>query len=139
MDVVFDIKATLFIAAIVVVVRRRVHKITIDPLLDGIVGGVAAAMLNWELVIWYLQNYAATAQQQFVTLIYSGMSFLAFMAAIFALVAGSKPTTSNRLLAAALIVTFSMDVAGNLTTSGVLEPTVLTYLGALVLALRAPA
>ena len=125
----------LFIAAIVVVVRRRVQKITIDPLLDGIVGGVAAAMLNWELVIWYLQNYAATAQQQFVTLIYSGVSFLAFMAAIFALVAGSKPTTSNRLLAAALIVTFSMDVAGNLTTSGVLEPKVLTYLGALVLAL----
>ena len=125
----------LFIGAIGVVIHRRNPHLRVDPVLDGIVGGLAVAMVNWTLILPYLQDPANTPGQRLATLGFSILSLLAFVAAILALVAGSLPTTSNRLLAAGLCVSFVADVLANLVTSGVLDSEVLVISSTLIVAL----
>ncbi len=125
----------LFIAAIAVIVRRREPRLTADPVLDGIVGGLAAALINWSLVLPYLQDSSRTPEEFWVTLGFSAVSFTAFVAAILALVVGSVPSISSRLLAIALIVTFCTDVVGNLVTAGVLDGGTVLFFSVAILGL----
>lgn len=120
----------LFISAILMVVRRRNPHLGIDSILDAVVGGVAAAVVSWLVLFMYFDELGSSAEVQAVTVVYSVVSLFAFIAAILALVAGSKPTPCNRLLAGALILTFASDAVANMMGVGLVEPVVVTYLGA---------
>ncbi len=134
-DVFVVLAYGLFIAAILVIVRRRVGRIGIDPLLDSVVGGLAAGIANWTLIIHITSTRTVSVGQQLTMVGFSMITMVAFMAAILALVSGSQPTPSNRYLAAALIVTFSMDGVANLVTVDVLSVRVLNVLGVVALVL----
>ncbi|MFZ4519503.1 MAG: hypothetical protein ACOYOP_14015, partial [Microthrixaceae bacterium] len=109
----------LFLAAIITIVRHRVGRITADLTLDAVVGGVAAGLLQWQLILLpYLETTTAAPAARAMNVAYSLLSILLVMAACMALVAGGNRTTSNRLLAAGLLATVALDVAATLITAG---------------------
>ncbi len=134
-DVLVALATVLFIAAIWIIVRRRNPSLGLDPILDAIVGACAAALLNWSLILPYLQDDSFPASERVVTFGFSILSFILMMLAVLALVAGSLPTTSNRLLAAALVASFAVDVAANQVVAGRIEPNLLVPMTMLVLVL----
>ena len=109
----------LFLAAIITIVRQRVGRITADLVLDAVVGGVAAGLLQWQLILLpYLETTTADPAARAMNVAYSLLSILLVMAACMALVAGGNRTTSNRLLAAGLLATVALDVVATLITAG---------------------
>ena len=124
----------LFLTAIVTIVHRRVHRFTLDPFLDAVVGGVAVAMLQWSIIlIPYLQTTDAPESQQVTNIVFAGMSLLLVVAAVLALVSGSQRSTSNRLLAAGLLSTFALDLVATLVTAGHLSEDARLYVAPFVL------
>lgn len=117
---VFNLSSyVVFIATVVWIVRCRVKRLGADPILDATVGAVAAALLQWTLVILsYLEVSDVPTIHVIVNLTYSFLSLLLVMVAVLALVAGSTPSPSNRLLAAALVTLFTADVVAVLGTVG---------------------
>lgn len=108
----------LFVAAILIVVRRRVPHMGPDPWLDAAVAGIAAAILQWTMVVIpYLQDDTLSGLEKNTNLIYSICSLSLVVAAALALVAGSVPSTSNRMLALGLIATFTADPVSLLVTT----------------------
>ena len=109
----------LFLFAILLIVKKRVQRITLDPLLDAIIGGVAVALLQWSLVLLpYLQSSDAPLSHKLTNLVYAGLSLLLVVAALLALVSGAQRSVSNRLLAAGLLATFALDLVATLVTAG---------------------
>lgn len=108
----------VLIAAILIVVRRRTPHLGLDPILDAAVGGVAAALLQWSLVLLpYIESADPARGALLLNLVYSVMSLMLVVAAVLALVAGSKPSPSNRFLAIALVWTFGVDVVATLVSA----------------------
>jgi diguanylate cyclase (GGDEF)-like protein/PAS domain S-box-containing protein len=109
----------LFLGAIASIVRRRNPHLGIDPWLDALVAGISAALLQWTLVVIpFLRNGSNTPSARVGVVVFSSLSLVLIFAAVLALVAGSKPSTSNRLLAAGLVMTFFSDVAATLVADG---------------------
>jgi diguanylate cyclase (GGDEF)-like protein/PAS domain S-box-containing protein len=133
-DVLVFASYGLFAGAIIVIVRARVPRLGPDPLLDAAVAGIAAGMLQWTLVVLpYLERPDATPLAQLTNVIYSAVAVALVVAAVLALVAGSTPSTSNRLLAGGLVVTFFADPVAMLATTGLLpQNAVLVVVGTAV-------
>ncbi len=130
----FSLLATvLFLVTIITIVRRRVGRITADLALDAIIGGLAAALVQWQLVLVpYLQTTTAPRDAVAVNVVYAGFSTLLVMSAVLALVAGGNRSTSNRLLAAGLLATVLLDVAATLITAGRIPDVVRLYIAPFV-------
>ena len=109
----------LFLGAIFTVVRKRNAHLGLDPILDALVAGVSAALLQWTLVVIpFLRDPGNDLSARSGVILFSALSLGLVVAAVLALVAGSKPSMSNRLLAAGLVMTFSTDVAATLVADG---------------------
>ena len=109
---------SLFLAAILTIVHRRVRHFTLDPFLDAVVGGIAVAMLQWSIIlIPYLQTSDAPNAPKVTNIVFAGFSLLLVVAAVLALVSGSQRSTSNRFLAAGLLATFALDLVATLVTA----------------------
>jgi len=120
------------------VVRSRLTKLTLDPVLDAVVGGLALALIQWTLVlIPYLHRVPITSPAAIVNLAYNSVVWLLAIIGIFALVAGSKPSTSNRLLAAALIAVFASEVIATLVSAHILPESVQFLMSPIALILGA--
>jgi diguanylate cyclase (GGDEF)-like protein/PAS domain S-box-containing protein len=116
----------LFLGAILTIVRRRNSHLGIDPWLDALVGGISAALLQWTIVVIpFLGDGSNTRSARVGIVVFSSLSLLLIFAAVLALVAGSRPSTSNRLLAAGLVTTFFGDVAATLVADGRVSEVVL--------------
>lgn len=101
----------LFIFAILTVVRGRNPRLAMDPILDAIVGVVAVGVIQWTVIVLpYIGDLSHTHAEKVVTVGFAFVSLTTVGAAVLALVAGSKPSTSNRLLAAGLVMAFTSDV-----------------------------
>lgn len=123
-----------FLVAIVMIVSRRRPRLGADPFLDALVAGVAAAVVQWTLVLVpYLESPATSVAAGVVNIAYGVVSLLLVVAAVFALVTGSVPTTSNRLLAAGLVAAFAMDVVAASVTGGDVPDDVILVFGVLLL------
>jgi diguanylate cyclase (GGDEF)-like protein/PAS domain S-box-containing protein len=126
----------LLITAVSLMVHQRLPKITIDPVLDAIVGGIAIGVLQWTLVVApYVQQASPTTGALALNLAYSAGSLLLVTMAIFALVAGGHRSPSNRILAAALFVTVATDVSATLVIAGVFPESIRTLFAPLALIL----
>ncbi|MEX0767563.1 MAG: hypothetical protein WD029_03735, partial [Microthrixaceae bacterium] len=111
----------LFLSAILMIVQRRVGRLTLDPVLDAIIGGVAIALIEWRLILLpYLQHSSVPHAHKVTNLIYAALSLLLVVAALLALVSGAQRSLSNRLLAAGLVTTFALDLVATLVTAGYL-------------------
>lgn len=130
----FSMLATvLFLVTIVMIVRRRVGRITADLVLDAVIGAVAAALVQWQLVLLpYLQSTTAPRDAVAVNIVYAGFSSLLVMSAVLALVAGGNRSTSNRLLAAGLCSTVLLDITATLVTADRIPGTLRLYIAPLV-------
>ncbi len=105
--------------AMILMVRRRVGRVTMDPVLDALVGCIAVAVVQMSVVIIpHLQNASATKVGLVLNITYSAGSLLLVGLAIFALVAGGNRAASNRLLAAALFFTVLIDATTTLALAG---------------------
>ncbi len=116
-DVLVLLSYGLFVAAILAVVHRRIPRLGPDPWLDAAVAGIAAAILQWTIVVIpYLQNEDMSEAAKYTNVVYSSFSLVLVIAAVLALVAGSVPSTSNRLMALGLVATFTADPVSLLVT-----------------------
>jgi diguanylate cyclase (GGDEF)-like protein/PAS domain S-box-containing protein len=135
-DALIFLSYGLFVGAILDVVRKRVARPGPDPVLDAAVAGIAAALLQWSLIVVpYLQRQDVSQAAKNTNILYSVMSVALVAAAVLALVVGSRPTASSRLLAGGLIVTFAADPIATLVTSGTLPASVLILTLATAIAL----
>jgi len=113
------VSVCLFLIAILFIVKQRVQRITLDPLLDAIIGALAVALLQWSVVLLpYLQSSNAPTPHKVTNLVYAALSLLLVVAALLALVSGAQRSVSNRLLAAGLVSTFALDLVATLVTAG---------------------
>lgn len=108
----------VFLVAIAIIVHRRAPRLEVDPILDALVAGVSVAVLQWVLVVIPFLRETDSAPARSGVVVFSLMSLALVLAAVLALVAGSVPSTSNRLLAAGLTVSFVTDVAATLSVGG---------------------
>ena len=132
-DVFTFLGTILFLVTIVMIVKRRVGRITSDLVLDAVIGGSAIALIQWQLVLVpYLRNPHAPSDAVAVNVVYAGFSTLLVMAAVLALVAGGNRSTSNRLLAAGLFATVLLDVVATLITAGRIPDEVRLYVAPFV-------
>ncbi len=126
----------LLLASILLMVHRRVPRITMDPVLDALVGGIAIGVLQWTLIIIpTLRSASPSTGALVLNLTYSITSLLLVVIAIFALVAGGHRSPSNRILAAALFATVAIDVTATLAISGAAPEALRTMLAPLALIL----
>ncbi len=133
-DVMYLADYILFIAAILYIVRRRVRRISADAILDSLVGLLAAGLLQWTLVlIPYVRTDDISALQKAANLTFSTLALLMVGAAVLALVAGSIPTASNRLLALGLVATFATDITAVMVSAHELPPNTETFPAFLVI------
>ncbi len=111
--------------AIVGIIRRRVTHLTLDPILDAVVGGIAAALLQWSLVLVpYLRVGGVPTDEVTINLAYNILTWALVLLAVLALVAGSMPSMSNRLLAAGLVMIFTGEVVATLVSAGMVSDSV---------------
>ncbi len=111
--------------AIVGIIRRRVTQLTLDPILDAVVGGIAAALLQWSLVLVpYLRVDGIPGDEVAINLGYNIVTWALVLLAVLALVAGSTPSVSNRLLAAGLVMIFTSEVVATLVSAGMVSDSV---------------
>lgn len=107
----------LFIHANMRIVRKRVGYISFDLVIDALVAGAAAAVVQWTLLLKPLfQNPSLSTADKLLQTVYAGMGLTLFMSAVCLLVAGSHKSTSNRLLGSALALVFVMDNLGTAMT-----------------------
>jgi len=117
-DVFTFLAYPLILAAIIVVVRKRVGRFNIDLMVDAAVAGTAAAVVQATVIMApFLTSSSFSTGAKITQSVYALWSILIFMAATMTLVAGSHRSLSNRLLAAALITTFVVDNWGTYLTA----------------------
>jgi diguanylate cyclase (GGDEF)-like protein/PAS domain S-box-containing protein len=108
-----------FICSIFVIVRRRNPRVGLDPKLDAAVATVAVALLQWTLVlIPQMQSDQLSPAGKATNIIFGTLALAEVAVAVLALVAGSVPTTSNRLLAMGLVGAFTLDAMVTLNSIG---------------------
>jgi len=135
-DLLYLCSYLLFITAILRVVRLRVDRLSGDAVLDAAVGLLAAGLLQWTLVlIPYLRAESVPPLQKAANISFSVLTLVMVGAAVLALVVGSTPTVSNRLLALGLAATFATDIAAVLVSAGRLPANTEIYPAFLVIAL----
>lgn len=128
----------LFIYAILTVVRGRNPHLTLDPILDAMVGVIAVGIIQWTVIVLpYIDEPFHTQGEIVVTVGFAFVSLSTIGAAVLALVAGSKPSTSNRLLAAGLVMAFASDVLAVTVTGGDASNAALSIVNVGVVALGA--
>ncbi|MCZ7627658.1 MAG: hypothetical protein M5U19_00455 [Microthrixaceae bacterium] len=121
-DVLPLIAYVAFLVAIALIVHSRAPKLGLDPILDSLVGGISVAVLQWTLVVIpFLRDHNQDVAARSGVVVFSLMSLALVLAAVLALVAGSGSSTSNRLLAAGLVVSFITDVVATLNVAGDIE------------------
>lgn len=125
----------VFLMAIAMIVHKRAPKLGIDPILDSLVAGVSVAVLQWVLVVIPFLRESNSATARSGVIVFSLMSLVLVLAAVLALVAGSVPSTSNRLLAAGLGVSFVTDVVATLSVDGAIDERYVSIGTMLILAL----
>ena len=126
----------LFIYAIYFVVRRRNPHLSLDPVIDALVGVVAVGIIQWTVIMLpYIKDPTHTQAEVLVTVGFGFVSLATIGMAVLALVAGSVPSTSNRLLAAGLVMAFASDVMAVTVTGGAGLDRVLGLVNASVVAL----
>lgn len=125
----------LLIGAIIYIVLQRNPRLGVDPILDATVGGIAVGVLQWSLVmIPYLESVNWRIDTSVVVnIVYAIVSLMLIVAAVMALVAGSTPSTSNRLLALGLVSTAAVDVIYTLAGTGRIPNGLQLYVSPLVL------
>ncbi|MFN7148906.1 MAG: hypothetical protein ACK4V6_05435, partial [Microthrixaceae bacterium] len=100
----------LLVAAALLMVHKRMPKLTMDPLLDALVGTIAVGVLQWTLVIIpYVRLASPDDLALALNLGYATGSLMLVGIAILALVAGGHRSASNRILAGALFATVAID------------------------------
>lgn len=105
--------------AMILMVRRRVRHVTMDPVLDALVGCIAVAVVQLNVVIIpHIAKASSNTLALALNLTYSAGSLLLVGLAIFALVAGGHRSASNRLLAVALFFTVLIDATTTLALAG---------------------
>ena len=126
----------LFLLAIISIVRRRNPRLKIDPILDAAVGTIAAGVLQWTLIlIPQLRSNELEVAAKATNTIFGVLALAMVAAAVLALVAGSRPSASNRLLAAGLVVTFAMDALATTASVRDVPLELLDYLSWVILVL----
>ncbi len=127
-DALYILTYVIFIAAILYIIHLRVGRPSMDAALDALVGLLAAGLLQWsKVLIPYLRADGVSDVQKAVNIGFSTLTLLMIGAAVLALVAGSVPTVSNRLLALGLVATFATDMTAVLASAGLLPPDTETY------------
>jgi diguanylate cyclase (GGDEF)-like protein/PAS domain S-box-containing protein len=117
-DAVALLAYPLVLAAILLVVRRRLGRYDSDLAVDAVVAGLSAAVVQWSLVILpFVQDTSFSLSARLLQVVYAALGILVFMAAVMTLVAGGHRSTSNRLLAGALVTTFVVDNFGTFLTA----------------------
>ncbi len=126
----------LLLVAMVLLVRSRTPKLSIDPVLDAVVGGIAVGVMQWTLVVLpYVGDVSGSGAGVALNLLYSTSSLLLVTIAVFALVAGGHRSPSNRILAAALFMTVLVDNTALLTIAGVFPDEIRTLVAPLTVIL----
>jgi diguanylate cyclase (GGDEF)-like protein/PAS domain S-box-containing protein len=121
------------LAAILVVVYRRLGRFDLDLFLDALVAGAAVLIIQWTVILLpFVQDPGFSPFAKFVQLVYSMLGLLVFIAAVMTLVAGGQRSVSNRLLAVALIATFVMDNFGTFLTATGRDEGMILYLAPLI-------
>lgn len=116
-------------AAMIVIVIRRVRRISFDVALDAILTGLALSIVLWGLMILpFIQDDNFSSMGHITQIVYTLLSTALFMAAVMALVAGSRKSTANRMLAGALVITFFVDNYGTYLTATSQDEQLLLYL-----------
>lgn len=132
-DVLTFMTYPLFIIALIRIVRCRVGRIDIDLAIDALLGGAAAAIAHWALLIHpLLTNPNISRGEVMVDAGYAVMGTCLMMAAVMLFVAGSHRSMSNRLLGVALMLTFLMDSVGTAMTSIGRDETIVLYIAPIV-------
>ncbi|MFM7064587.1 MAG: PAS domain-containing protein, partial [Actinomycetes bacterium] len=117
-DAVALLAYPLVLAAILTVVRRRLGRLDSDLAVDAVVAGLSAAVVQWSLVLLpFVQDTSFSLGARLLQVAYALLGTLVFMAAVMTLVAGGHRSTSNRFLAAALVMTFVVDNFGTYLTA----------------------
>jgi len=117
-DVFTFLAYPLVLASILLVVHRRLGRFDGDLAIDALVAGVAAAILQWSLImVPFLEEPGFSGFAKFTQIIYALLGIVIFMAAAMTLVAGGHRSLSNRMLAGALVVTFLVDNWGTYLTA----------------------
>lgn len=131
---IFTIMAYPFaVAAILTIVIPRVGRISFDVILDAVLTGLALSIVVWALVILpFLQDETFSALAHTTQVLYTALSTMLFMAAVMTLVAGSRRSTANRFLAAALVITFIIDNYGTYLTATRQDEQLLLYIAPLI-------
>ncbi len=133
-DLLYLITYVVFISAILYIVRLRVTRLSADAILDALVGLMAAGLLQWSLVlIPYVRTPGIPPLQKAANLTFSTLTLLMIGAAVLALVAGSIPTVSNRLLALGLVATFATDMTAVMVSADMLPANTEVYPAFLVI------
>ena len=111
--------AVFFLLAILTIVRRRNPRIGLDPALDAGVATIAVALLQWTIVLLpQLQSSELSSAGKLTNILFGTLALAEVGAAVLALVAGSVPTPSNRLLATGLVTAFALDANYTLASIG---------------------
>jgi diguanylate cyclase (GGDEF)-like protein/PAS domain S-box-containing protein len=123
----------IFLWAIVTIIRGRNPRVGMDPTLDAGVATVAVALLQWTVVLLpQLQSSELSAAGKVTNILFGCLALAYVGAAVLALVAGSVPTTSNRLLATGLVATVVLDSTYTLASFGRVPEAPLSLVAAVV-------
>ncbi len=128
-DVLVAASYVLLIAAMCVMVKRRLPPNILDPALDAAVGGIAIAVLQWvAVIIPYVQDASPTTAALALNLAYATGCLALVVMAVFALVAGGHRSVANRILAGALFATVLIDSMTTLVLAGAVPEMVRTIM-----------
>jgi diguanylate cyclase (GGDEF)-like protein/PAS domain S-box-containing protein len=117
-DVFTFLAYPLVLASILIVVRRRLGRFDLDLAIDALVAGIAAAIVQWSLImVPFLSDPDFSGFAKATQVAYAAWGLAIFVAATMTLVAGGHRSTSNRMLAGALVVTFLVDNWGTYLTA----------------------
>lgn len=109
----------LFLYSISFVIRKRNPHLSLDPILDALVGVVAVGIIQWTVILLpYIRDPTHSSAETIVTVGFGFVSLTTIGMAVLALVAGSVPSASNRLLAGGLVMAFASDVLAVKVTGG---------------------
>ncbi len=109
----------MFVVAMALVVRGRIGRPDADLSIDALVGAIAVAVLQWQVVLLPSLGVGPTAGVgAALNIAYAGLSILLVAAAIGISLAGGHRSTSNRLLAASLTGVVLLDLTATLVTTG---------------------
>lgn len=127
-----------FLWAIISIIRVRNPRLGADPILDAGVAAVAVGVLQWSvLYVPYIARGELSRQAMGMNIIFGLIALAEVSAAILALVAGSKPSTSNRLLAAGLVGSVMLDALSTMVSIGDMSDRWLPMMSCVVLTLGA--